>query len=126
MNMVAITVEDMQRDLRRYLRQVQEGKSLVILEADHPVAQLEPFSGIDETDRLESEIDALYDEIRELMIRSADEPALRARIETKRGELRSLQEREADLMEQRTAARFRFDPNEGEQLLKRARKLLER
>ncbi len=147
--MVTITVDDVQRDLRSCLRQVRKGISLVILEAEHPVAELKPFSettdaapaerhgerrtgvagiapGDPEVDQLEAEIDQLYDEIRDLVAGSAEEPAARARIEQKRERLRSLQQREAELMERRAAARLRFHPGRGEQLLERAGKLLER
>lgn len=76
--------------------------------------------------RIEMRIDRLYDEIRELVARSAEDPSLQAEISRKRKKLRTLQEQEADLMEQRADARLRFDPEDGNRLLERAQRLLER
>jgi antitoxin (DNA-binding transcriptional repressor) of toxin-antitoxin stability system len=144
--MTTVTVEDIQRDLRSYLRQVRDGASLVIIEANHPVAEIKPFvepaerevsgqAGAEvaghaaqaaEVGDLEARIDLLYGEIRDLLARSAGDPAVAAQAEQKRQQLRSLQERQAELLERRAATRLRFDRETGEQLLARAEKLLER
>ncbi len=78
-----------------------------------------------EISRLEARIDELYGEIRDLVAVSTEQPARRTQIGQKRDQLRALQQREADLMERRAAARLRFDPEEGNRLLERAAKLLQ-
>ena len=74
--------------------------------------------------RIETEIDRLYDEIRELAERPM-QAGLEADIARKRDELRKLQEQEAGLMEERADAGLRFDPADGKRLLERASGLLE-
>jgi antitoxin (DNA-binding transcriptional repressor) of toxin-antitoxin stability system len=44
--MATITVDEIQRDFLSYLRRVQAGETLVILQADKPVAELKPVSTI--------------------------------------------------------------------------------
>ncbi len=102
----------MQQDLRRYLRQVRNGRSLLILDADRPVAELKPFEQVSASEDempgdLEAQIDLLYGEIRDLVARSVEEPAAETQVEQKREQLRSLQSREAELMDARAAARLR-------------------
>lgn len=43
--MVSISVSDIQRDLPGYLSRVQAGESLLIVDQDHPIAELKPFAG---------------------------------------------------------------------------------
>lgn len=130
--MISITVEDVLRDFRGWLRQVRRGESLVIVDRKRPVAELKPVaekrapapSGATNED-LESQIDELYLEIRGLLSRRHADPTVATQVEEKRRRLRSLQRREADLMEQRAEARLRFVPPEGQALLDRAQKLLD-
>lgn len=42
--MVNVTVEEIQRDPVKYLRQVEAGESFVILQADKPIAELKPVN----------------------------------------------------------------------------------
>lgn len=42
---MTISIDDMQRDLIGYLRRVQAGETLVITEANKPVAEIKPVSG---------------------------------------------------------------------------------
>lgn len=42
--MVNVTVEEIQRDPVKYLRQVEAGESFVILQADKPIAELKPVT----------------------------------------------------------------------------------
>lgn len=42
--MTTISVDDMQRDLIGYLRRVQAGETLVITQADKPVAEVKPVT----------------------------------------------------------------------------------
>jgi antitoxin (DNA-binding transcriptional repressor) of toxin-antitoxin stability system len=130
--MISITVEGVLRDFRGWLRQVRRGESLVIVDRKRPVAELKPVaekrasapSGAESED-LESQIDQLYLEIRDLLSRGSVGRSVAAQVEDKRRRLCSLQRREADLMEQRAEARLRFQPAEGRALLDRARKLLD-
>jgi antitoxin (DNA-binding transcriptional repressor) of toxin-antitoxin stability system len=41
--MVTISADEMQKDLPNYLRLVQTGETLVITQADEPVAELKPI-----------------------------------------------------------------------------------
>jgi len=42
--MITISVDDMQRDLIGYLRRVQAGETLVITQANKPLAEIKPVS----------------------------------------------------------------------------------
>ena len=42
--MMTISVEDMQRDLLGYLRRVEAGDTLVLVQAGKPVAEIKPLS----------------------------------------------------------------------------------
>lgn len=42
--MLKITVDDIQRDPLKYLRQVEEGETLVIFKSDKPIAELKPVT----------------------------------------------------------------------------------
>lgn len=41
--MVTINIEDIQQDLVGYLHRVQAGETLLVLEAEQPVAEIKPF-----------------------------------------------------------------------------------
>ncbi len=73
---------------------------------------------------LESRIDQLYDEIRDLVGRSAENPSLETEIQHKREKLRTIQAEEAAAWRQRADARRRLKPGEGYRLLERAARLL--
>jgi prevent-host-death family protein len=47
--MITISIDDMQRDLIGYLRRVQAGETLIITQANEPLAEIKPVSKI--TDR---------------------------------------------------------------------------
>ena len=74
---------------------------------------------------LEEQIDRLYDEIRELVGRSAENPGLKTEIESKREQLQALQAEEASAWRQRADARRHLKPGEGYRLLERATSLLD-
>ncbi len=74
---------------------------------------------------LEAQIDELYDEIRDLVVRSAEDPGLKTEIEHKREKLRSLQAEEAAAWRQRADARLHLKPGDGYRLLERAARLLD-
>ena len=40
--MITISVEEMQRDLARYLQRVEAGETLLVVDADRPVAEIKP------------------------------------------------------------------------------------
>ena len=42
--MLTVTVDEMQRDLAKYLRQVEAGETFVILQAEQAIAELRPIS----------------------------------------------------------------------------------
>jgi prevent-host-death family protein len=42
--MITISIDEMQRDLVGYLRRVQAGETLVITQANKPVAEIKPVS----------------------------------------------------------------------------------
>jgi hypothetical protein len=77
-----------------------------------------------EAPQLDVEIDRLYERIWSLISEKKDDPNLPAAVAPLRKRLRELQEKEADMMEQRTLARLRFDPNEWQQFLAKSRGLL--
>ncbi|HBB34514.1 MAG TPA: prevent-host-death protein [Cyanobacteria bacterium UBA8803] len=41
--MLHVTLDEIQRDLLKYLRQVEAGATLVIMHADKPIAELRPI-----------------------------------------------------------------------------------
>lgn len=45
--MVSVTVDELQRDPLKYLRQVEAGVAFVIMEADRAIAELKPISAGD-------------------------------------------------------------------------------
>ena len=67
----------------------------------------------------ETEINALYAEIRDLVARSGEEPELQAEIHRTIERLRRLQQEEAARMRERFEARRRLKPGTGWDLLKR-------
>ncbi len=73
---------------------------------------------------LEAQIDELYDEIRDLVVHSAENPGLKTEIEHKREKLRALQAEEAAAWRRRADARLHLKPGEGYRLLERAARLL--
>ncbi len=75
--------------------------------------------------RIETRIDQLYDQLRDLVTRSACEAGLSAEIDEKRRQLVALQEKEAQLAERRARSRLRIKPGEGYRMLERVEKLLE-
>lgn len=42
--MLNVTVDEIQRDPLKYLRQVEEGETLVIIRSDQPIAELRPIT----------------------------------------------------------------------------------
>lgn len=44
-----INIEDIQRDFLHYLRRVQAGETLVIMQADEPLAEIKPLKFVTET-----------------------------------------------------------------------------
>ncbi|MGA7936426.1 MAG: type II toxin-antitoxin system prevent-host-death family antitoxin [Kovacikia sp.] len=42
--MVNVTVDEIQRDPLKYLRQVEAGETLVIVKSDQPIAELRPIA----------------------------------------------------------------------------------
>ena len=42
--MITICIEDIQRDLLGYLRQVEAGETVVVLRADQPIAEIKPIA----------------------------------------------------------------------------------
>jgi antitoxin (DNA-binding transcriptional repressor) of toxin-antitoxin stability system len=44
--MNTITLDEIQRDLPGYLRRVQAGETLVIVQAERPIAELKPVSAL--------------------------------------------------------------------------------
>ena len=75
--------------------------------------------------QLETRIDQVYDQLGDLVARSALEPGLRGEIDEMRRQLIALQEEEAKLAEQRAVSRLRIKPGEGYRMLERVEKLLE-
>ncbi|MBF2047531.1 MAG: type II toxin-antitoxin system Phd/YefM family antitoxin [Elainella sp. C42_A2020_010] len=43
--MLNVTVDEIQRDPLKYLRQVEAGETLVIVRSDKPIAELRPIAG---------------------------------------------------------------------------------
>ena len=44
--MTTVTIRDMERDLAGYLRRVQSGETLLVVDADQPLAEIKPISTI--------------------------------------------------------------------------------
>ncbi len=76
--------------------------------------------------RIEAEIDQIYDEIRELVARSAETPDVEVEIERKREHLHALKVEEAAVLRRRAESMRRLKPGEGERLLRHAEELLSR
>lgn len=94
------------------LRQTLTRLATVIAASQHPDATLE------------ARIDKLYDEIRDLVARSAENPGLEVEIELKRGELHELQVEEAEAWREQAEERRHLKPGEGYRLLERAEESL--
>ena len=43
--MTTVSIAEIQRDLRGYLRRVKAGETLLIVQAEQPIAELKPVSG---------------------------------------------------------------------------------
>jgi antitoxin (DNA-binding transcriptional repressor) of toxin-antitoxin stability system len=43
--MISATIDDIQQDLLYYLKQINFGETVLILQADKPIAELKPVSG---------------------------------------------------------------------------------
>ncbi len=86
------------------------------------VAGTEPRGAL----QIEAEIDRLYDEIRDLVARSADAPEVKTEIERKREQLHALKVEEAAVLRRRAESMRRLAPGEGDRLLKHAEELLSR
>jgi predicted nuclease with TOPRIM domain len=76
--------------------------------------------------QIEAEIDQIYDEIRELVARSAEAPEVQAEVQRKRERLHALKVEEAAVLRHRAESMRRLKPAEGERLLKHAEELLSR
>lgn len=48
--MITVSVDDIQRDLLGYLRRVQAGETLVVTQADKPLAEIKPIPETAERD----------------------------------------------------------------------------
>jgi prevent-host-death family protein len=48
--MITISIDDVQRDLIGYLRRVQAGETLIITQANEPLAEIKPVSNIPNRD----------------------------------------------------------------------------
>lgn len=71
-----------------------------------------------------AEIDAIYEQIEALLTAKSEDQDLPEELASLRQRLRSLQELEANEMEHRLRARFRFDPAEGRRLVEESRRAL--
>lgn len=49
--MLSVTVDEIQRDPAKYLRQVEAGETFVIIQADKAIAELRPVSSIGKQSR---------------------------------------------------------------------------
>ncbi len=78
-----------------------------------------------ESTPLETQIDQLYDEIRDLVAASAENPELKGEIERNQEWLHALQVEEAEAWKQKAESRRHLKPGEGYRLLKQATSLLE-
>jgi antitoxin (DNA-binding transcriptional repressor) of toxin-antitoxin stability system len=47
--MTSITLDDMQSDLRTWFSRVRDGETLIVVEADRPLAEIRPIPGDDAT-----------------------------------------------------------------------------
>jgi len=92
------------------------------------IEEIRPLRNYKEESILEftSEIDQLYDQIRDLVSHHAGSPSLREMLRPLRRRLEELEEMEADEMERRFRSRLLFDPAQGRKLLDRAENLLKR
>jgi prevent-host-death family protein len=48
--MITVSVDDIQRDLIGYLRRVQAGETLVVTQADKPLAEIKPIPKTSDSD----------------------------------------------------------------------------
>lgn len=69
-------------------------------------------------------VDAVYGEIREVVLHYTGDPSLKDRLAPLRRKLAELEEAEAEAMECRLRSQLVFDPEEGKRLLERAESLL--
>ncbi len=79
----------------------------------------DPESDAAEILRLEAKINQIYDELRDLVGRSVEEPGLANEVERKREQLHALQMEEATAMRRQAESRLHLKPGEGYQLLER-------
>jgi len=49
--MITISVDEMQRDLLGYLRRVSAGETVLIMQADRPMAELKPVATVSQQQR---------------------------------------------------------------------------
>ena len=70
------------------------------------------------------EVDAIYGEMRAVVLRHSGDPSLKDRLAPLRRKLEEVEELEAAAMERRFRSQLVFDPAEGRRLLDRAESLL--
>jgi hypothetical protein len=75
--------------------------------------------------RLELAIDQVYDELRDLVARSGEDPRLTRELKGKHKQLHALQVEEAAALRCQAEARLHLKPGEGYRILERAERLLE-
>ena len=113
------SLEEMANELlRRTLRR------LGVVGTSQTEAQ-ETDDGAADVTRLEAAIDKIYDELRNLVARSAADPGLAGEIERKREQLHDRQVEEAAVLRRQAEARLHLKPGEGYQILEQAERLLE-
>ncbi len=76
--------------------------------------------------QIEAEIDQVYDQLRDLVARSADDAGARAEIEGTRARLHTLKVEEAAVLRRRAESMRRLGPGEVDRLLRHAEGLLSR
>ncbi len=76
--------------------------------------------------QIEAEIDQIYDQLRDLVARSADDAGVLAEIERKREQLHALKVEEAAVLRRRAESMRRLGPGEVKALLRHAEGLLSR
>jgi hypothetical protein len=76
--------------------------------------------------QIEAEIDQIYDQLRVLVARAANDPETQSEIQHKRQHLRALKVEEAEILRRRAESMLQLDPGEGDRLLRHAEELLSR
>ncbi len=84
----------------------------------------ETDGGAADVAKLETAIDEIYEELRDLVARSAEDNGLASEIEHKREQLHDLQLEEAAALRRQAEARLHLKPGEGYRILERAEQLL--